>query len=91
MSVEEDVDGNKILAEALVAQVNISHKHDKCEIKFTVVLTCEKLYLDLICRLCITNVFILGFEVCVWYCGYPCDRVEHGLTTGWTTLCGNEE
>jgi hypothetical protein len=42
MSVEEEVDGNKILAEALVAQVNISHKHHICEMKFTAVLTSEK-------------------------------------------------
>jgi hypothetical protein len=29
MSVEEEVDGNKILAEALAAQVKISHEHHK--------------------------------------------------------------
>lgn len=29
MSVEEETDGNKILAEALVAQVKISHEHRK--------------------------------------------------------------
>jgi hypothetical protein len=29
MSVEGEIDGNKILAEALVAQVKISHEHHK--------------------------------------------------------------
>jgi hypothetical protein len=42
MSLEEATDGNKILAEALVAQVNISHKYHKCEINYTAVLTCKK-------------------------------------------------